>query len=64
MPPSSPYREASDRALDRALPPLAAPTRLGLLVATGGAVYAGWLLVFARTSIAALLSLVRPRPAA
>ncbi len=50
--------------VDRALPPLAAATRLGLLVATGGAVYAGWLLVFARTSIAALLSLVRPRPAA
>ncbi len=49
--------------VDRALPPLAAPARLGVLVAAGGAVYAGWLLVFARESIAALLSLVRPRPA-
>jgi len=35
--------------LDDILPPMAVQARLLILVAFGGAVYAGWLLLFART---------------
>ena len=52
-------------ALDSLLPPLPPGPRLGLLVAAGGAVYAGLLLVVARPLVAEVLALVRPpRPKA
>lgn len=49
--------------VDRALPPLAPPPRLALLVAAGGAAYAGWLAVFARKRLAELRALLPGRPA-
>jgi len=48
--------------VDGILPPLAPLPRLAILVATGGLVYAGWLLVFARTVIRELIAIVRKRP--
>ena len=48
-------------SVDRLLPPLAAPVRLAALVATGGLVYGGWLLLFARQSVDELIALVRRR---
>lgn len=50
-------------ALDHGLPPLAAPVRLAILVATGAAVYATCLLAFARSrvrEVLSLLSMTRP----
>ena len=47
--------------LDRALPALPAILRLSLLVATGGAIYGGWMLLFARTRLRELLDLVLKR---
>lgn len=45
--------------VDRLLPPLAAPARLAVLVGAGGAIYGGWLLLFARDAIAELRALIR-----
>lgn len=47
--------------LDRALPPLPEPLRLAALVGAGGAIYGGWLLVFARERIGEVLDLVLKR---
>ena len=47
--------------LDRALLPLPALVRLGLLVAAGGAIYGGWMLAFARSRLRELLDLVLKR---
>ncbi len=49
--------------LDSALPPLVAPARLLLLVATGAATYGAWLGLFARPTLAELLATVRPNRA-
>ena len=48
-------------ALDALLPALATPLRLAVLVATGGAIYAAWLAVFARTRLDELAALVTRR---
>lgn len=48
-------------ALDAALPALATPVRLAMLVATGGLVYAAWLAVFARARLDELAALVGRR---
>ncbi len=45
--------------VDARLPALPAPTRLAVLVATGGLVYGGWLLLFARDLIGELRALIR-----
>ena len=45
--------------LDQALPVIANPARLALLVAVGGAVYTGWLAVFGRGLLGELIGLVR-----
>jgi O-antigen/teichoic acid export membrane protein len=45
--------------VDRSLPPLAAPSRLALLVATAAAVYGGWLLLFARARLVEVARLMR-----
>lgn len=47
--------------IDRALPPLAEPVRLAALVSAGAAVYAGWLLLFARGTVRAAIATVRGR---
>ena len=47
--------------VDRALAPATAPVRLAILVASGGAVYGGWLLLFGRALLAELAALVRRR---
>jgi len=47
--------------LDRVLPPLPAILHLSLLVGTGGAIYAGWMLAFARSRLRELLDLVLKR---
>jgi O-antigen/teichoic acid export membrane protein len=48
--------------VDKLLPPLAPVPRLAILVATGGLVYTGWLLVFARSLIRELIAIVRKQP--
>jgi len=48
--------------IDRKLPPLYAPWRLALLVTIGAAVYATWMLVFARAIVRELMSVVRKQP--
>jgi O-antigen/teichoic acid export membrane protein len=48
--------------VDHLLPPLAPFPRLAILVATGGLVYAGWLLIFARSLIRELIAIVRKQP--
>ncbi len=56
-------RALLDRGLlDLGLPVLAPPRRLAILVSLGTAVYAGWLLVFARATIGELLAIARRRP--
>ncbi|RZM09424.1 MAG: lipopolysaccharide biosynthesis protein [Sphingomonas sp.] len=47
--------------VDRWLPPLAAPPRLAVLVATGATAYGGWLMLFARARLAEVARLVRRR---
>ena len=47
---------------DDMLPPLAAPVRLGVLVAIGAATYGTWLAVFARSTIRELIAVVRKQP--
>ncbi|MCP3734203.1 lipopolysaccharide biosynthesis protein [Sphingomonas sp. RP10(2022)] len=49
---------------DQALPPLAAPLRLGVLVAIGAATYGLWLGLFARGTVRELVAIVRKRPPA
>ncbi len=48
--------------VDDILPPLHPLPRLAILVATGGIVYAGWLMIFARTVIRELIAIVRKQP--
>jgi O-antigen/teichoic acid export membrane protein len=50
--------------VDDFLPPLHPLPRLAILVATGGLVYAGWLMVFARRVITELIAIIRKRPLA
>lgn len=52
---------ASVLLVDRMLPDLHVAVRLALLVAAGGAVYGGWLLLFARERIGEVLGLVLKR---
>ncbi len=47
--------------LERALPPMPALARLGLEVATGGAIYACWMVTFARDRLCELADLVLKR---
>lgn len=47
--------------LDHALPPLAQIARLAVLVGVGGAVYGGWLLLFARAQLNEMIALVLKR---
>jgi O-antigen/teichoic acid export membrane protein len=47
--------------VDRTLPELPQVLRLAALVATGGAIYAGWLLTFARERIGEVLDLILKR---
>lgn len=47
--------------VDRALPDLGPGLRLIALTAVGGAVYAGWMLVFSRPTVTALVALIRKR---
>lgn len=49
--------------VDGALPPLAAPVRLAILVATGVATYGTWLAIFARATVRELIAVIRKRPA-
>lgn len=49
--------------LDSLLPPMADPARLALLVAFGGAAYAGLLFAFARPAVDDMIGMIRPRPA-
>ncbi len=48
--------------LDRALTPLPAWPHLGILVAAGGFLYAGWLALFARGVVRELVAVVRKQP--
>jgi O-antigen/teichoic acid export membrane protein len=50
--------------VDSALPPLAPPARLGILVLTGVAAYVAFLLIFARAMVREVIEFVRKRPAA
>ena len=45
--------------VDRALPPLPPLPRLAMLVAVGAAVYAGWLVLFARATLRELIATVK-----
>ena len=47
--------------LERALPPMPALARLSLEVATGGAIYACWMVTFARDRLRELTDLVLKR---
>ena len=47
--------------VDRALPPFSPGLRLLALVSIGGVIYGGWMLAFSRTTVQALLALVRKR---
>ena len=47
--------------LDMTLPPLGDPAHLGILVAAGGVIYVGWLMVFARQTVRDTVALVRNR---
>ena len=48
--------------VDRALPPMVPPARLAILVASGAAVYAALLAIFARQRLADLVALIRREP--
>ena len=50
--------------VDRALPPLDAHWRLMMLVAIGAAVYAAWMLTFARATVRELIAVARKQPVA
>ena len=50
--------------VDRALPPLDAHWRLVVLVAIGAAVYAAWMLIFARATVRELIAVARKQPVA
>lgn len=50
--------------VDQSLPPIIVQARLAILVSVGGAVYAAWMLVFARATVAELVAAVRKRPVA
>ena len=52
------------RLVDQALPPMDTSARLALLVVTGGVVYVGWMLAFARRLVRELVVTVRRRPQA
>ncbi len=47
--------------VDRALPPLSPLAQLALLIATGGTVYCGWLMIFARPVVRQTIALIRNR---
>ncbi|RYY43113.1 MAG: lipopolysaccharide biosynthesis protein [Sphingomonadales bacterium] len=47
--------------LGHALPPMPALARLGLLAVTGAAVYGAWLTLFARSTLAEVLDMIRKR---
>nr|WP_326525255.1 lipopolysaccharide biosynthesis protein [Sphingomonas sp.] len=47
--------------VDRALPPIGPAGRLAALVATGGAIYAAWLILFARDTVVETVALIRNR---
>jgi O-antigen/teichoic acid export membrane protein len=47
--------------VDRMLPPIASAARLGVLVAAGACVYAGWMLIFSRPTVRALWTMIRTR---
>ena len=49
------------RGIDQALPPIPALARLALLVAAGGVVYGGCLLLLARERLTELFELARRR---
>ena len=49
-------------AVDQALPPVSVHARLALLVASGGLVYASWLLIFARGTVRELIAVLRKQP--
>ncbi len=53
-----------DDALPRVAPAMPVVLRLGTLVAIGAAVYCGWMLVFSRDAVRALVAIVRKRPVA
>ncbi|NIJ31118.1 O-antigen/teichoic acid export membrane protein [Sphingomonas insulae] len=48
--------------VDHALPPLAAPIRLAILVAAGAVTYGAWLAMFARGTVRELIAVIRKRP--
>ena len=48
--------------VDDILPPLRPVPRLAILMATGGLVYTGWLLIFARSLVRELIAIVRKQP--
>ena len=48
--------------VDGVLPEMASPPRLLILVGVGGAVYAGWLALFARDVVRELIAVVRKQP--
>lgn len=48
--------------VDRTLPPLDAHWRLAILVPIGAAVYASWMLVFARATIREVIAIARKQP--
>ncbi|WP_380784565.1 lipopolysaccharide biosynthesis protein [Sphingomonas sp. R86521] len=48
--------------VDDALPAIAVPLRLGVLVGVGALVYCGWMLVFSRQAVRELIAIVRKRP--
>ncbi len=48
--------------VDAVLPPIDVHWRLALLVPIGGLVYAAWMLVFARSTVADLIAVIRKRP--
>ncbi len=50
--------------VDRGLPPLDSHWRLLVLVAIGAAVYAAWMLIFARATVRELIAVVRKQPVA
>ena len=47
---------------DAALPPMAPPLRLVILIGVGGLVYGGWLMLFARGVVRELIAIVRKQP--
>lgn len=50
------------KLVDAALPPMAPPFRLAILIGVGGIVYGGWLMLFARGVVRELIAIVRKQP--